>query len=95
MRLSPQTQIGGRRQQVDDLEQALARQIRQRLLVRRMEVEGMQARLVSLDPRGCFSVAMRSSNRRPQGKWWPRSGKSTRAIDYASWWQMATSRPQF
>ena len=51
MRLSPQTQIGGRRQQVDDLEQALARQIRQRLLVRRMEVEGMQARLVSLDPR--------------------------------------------
>ena len=51
MRVSPQTQIGGRRQQVDDLGLALARQMRQRLLVHRMEVEGMQARLVSLDPR--------------------------------------------
>ena len=51
MRVSPQTQIGGRRQQVDDLGLALARQIRQHLLVHRMEVEGMQARLVSLDPR--------------------------------------------
>ena len=51
MRLSPQTQIAGRRQQVDDLGLALARQMRQRLLVHRMEVEGMRARLVSLDPR--------------------------------------------
>ena len=51
MRVSPQTQIGGRRQQVDDLGLALARQVRQHLLVHRMEVEGMQARLVSLDPR--------------------------------------------
>lgn len=50
-RVSPQTQIGGRRQQVDDLGLALARQMRQRLLVHRMGVEGMQARLVSLDPR--------------------------------------------
>ena len=33
------------------LGEALARQMRQRMLVRRMEVEGMQARLVSLDPR--------------------------------------------
>ena len=50
-RLSPQTQIASRRQQVDDFDQALARQMRQGLLVRRLEVDGMRARLTSLDPR--------------------------------------------
>lgn len=51
VRLSPQTQIGNRRQRVDELSQGLARQMQQRLLVRRMAVDSLQARLAGLDPR--------------------------------------------
>jgi exodeoxyribonuclease VII large subunit len=50
-RLSPAAQIAGRRQQVDDLNLALQRQMRHRLALRRAELAGLQARLANLDPR--------------------------------------------
>jgi exodeoxyribonuclease VII large subunit len=68
VRLSPQAQIGSRRQQVDDSGQALARQIRQQVLMRRVAVAGLRARLMSLDPhavlqRGYAIVQQESTGR--------------------------------
>ena len=69
LRLSPQTQIDGRRQQVNELGQALARQIQQRLLVRRLEVESMQARLPASTRGQCCIGAMQSFSRRSLVRW--------------------------
>jgi exodeoxyribonuclease VII large subunit len=67
-RLSPQTHIASRRQQVDDLGQALARQVRQGLLVRRLEVESQRAQLASLDPRAVlqrgYAIVQQSATNR-------------------------------
>ncbi len=49
-RLSPHTQIAGRRQQVDDLSLAMQRQMRHRLALHRVELDGQRARLANLDP---------------------------------------------
>ena len=50
-RLSPRTQIASRRQQVDDINLAMQRQMQHRLALRRAELAGLQARLANLDPR--------------------------------------------
>ena len=49
-RLSPHTQIAGRRQQVDDLSLAMQRQMRHRLALHRAELDGLGARMANLDP---------------------------------------------
>lgn len=50
-RASPHTQITRRRQQTDDLALRLQRQMQHRLALRRAALEGLRARLTSLDPR--------------------------------------------
>lgn len=50
-RASPHTQIVRRRQQTDDLTLRLQRQIQHRLALRRAALNGLRARLTSLDPR--------------------------------------------
>lgn len=49
-RLSPSAQIASRRQQVDDLNLAMQRQMRHRLALYRAELDGLRARLANLDP---------------------------------------------
>ncbi|MEZ4770937.1 MAG: exodeoxyribonuclease VII large subunit [Caldilineales bacterium] len=49
-RLSPAVQVATRRQQVDDMNRTLARTTAHRLAVLRAEVDGLRARLASLDP---------------------------------------------
>ena len=49
-RLSPAMQLATRRQQVDDLNRSMARTTAHRLAVRRAELDGLRARLASLDP---------------------------------------------
>lgn len=50
-RASPRTQIVRRRQQTDDLTLRLQRQMQHRLALRRAALDGLRARLTSLDPR--------------------------------------------
>ena len=49
-RLSPAVQLATYRQQVDDVNRAMARTVAHMLAVQRAEVDGLRARLASLDP---------------------------------------------
>ena len=49
-RLSPAVQVATYRQQVDDVNRAMARTVAHMLAVQRAEVDGLRARLASLDP---------------------------------------------
>ena len=49
-RLSPAVQLATRRQQVDELSRSMTRTAAHRLAVQRAQVDGMRARLASLDP---------------------------------------------
>ena len=50
-RLSPAAQIAARRQQVDELSLRRERQMRHRLALQRLALDGLRGRLLSLDPR--------------------------------------------
>ncbi|MCB0246009.1 MAG: exodeoxyribonuclease VII large subunit [Anaerolineae bacterium] len=49
-RLSPAVQLATRRQQVDELSRSMTRTAAHRLAVQRAQIDGMRARLASLDP---------------------------------------------
>ena len=49
-RLSPAVQVATRRQQVDDMSRSMARTMTHKLAVQRAALDGLQARLASLDP---------------------------------------------
>jgi exodeoxyribonuclease VII large subunit len=67
-RVSPHAQITSRRQQVDDLNLAMQRQMRHRLALRRAELAGMQARLASLDPRAVLQRGYAIVYQQPGGQ---------------------------
>ena len=49
-RLSPAVQVATRRQQVDDMSRSMARTMTHNLVVQRAQIDGLRARLASLDP---------------------------------------------
>ena len=66
-RVSPQAQIGSRRQQVDDLSQTMIRLMRHRFDLQGSRLEGLSGRLASLDPRAVLQRGYAIVQRQEEG----------------------------